>query len=66
MADARLKAIRAADRRYQRTSDTAHQASQERTAAIRAAVRAGVSMADIGRELGISRARVAQIVHGNG
>lgn len=60
-----LKAVKAADRRYQAASDKAHQAAQERTEAIRAAVRAGVSMAEIGRTLGISRARVAQIVHRN-
>lgn len=57
-----LKEIKAADRRYQRAASNAHDAAQERAAAIRAAVREGISMAEIGRALGISRARVAQIV----
>lgn len=58
-----LKEVKAADRRYQKAAAGAQDAAQQRTAAIRAAVNAGVSMAEIGRALGISRARVAQIVH---
>ena len=60
-----IKEIKAADRRLQRASATAHQAAQDRTAAIRAAVQQGVSMAEIGRALGISRSRVGQIVKGD-
>lgn len=58
-----LKQVKAADRRYKQAAGKADQAAQQRADAIRAAVRAGVSMAEIGRALGISRARVAQIVH---
>lgn len=58
-----LKQVKAADRRYKQAAGKADKAAQDRANAIRAAVRAGISMADIARALDISRARVAQIVH---
>lgn len=59
-----LKAIAASDQRFQAASRKAEKLRQERNNLIRAAVAGGVSMTEIARAIGVSRARVAQIVDG--
>lgn len=49
-------------KRFQKASDEAEALRQERNNLIRAAVAEGVTMTDIARAIGCSRARVSQIM----
>lgn len=57
-----LEAIKAADDRFQVAAQAAETVREERNNRIRLAVQDGVSMTEIARAIGVSRARVAQIV----
>ena len=57
-----LEQIADADKRFQKASDEAEALRQERNNLIRAAVAEGVTMTDIARAIGCSRARVSQIM----
>jgi len=57
-----LDAVTEADKRFQDAAATSESLRQERNNLIRAAVADGVSMTEIARALGCSRARIAQIV----
>jgi hypothetical protein len=59
-----VKAAVAAGRRHARALDRVEALRLERDAAIRAAVAAGANPAALGRALGLTRARVHQILAG--
>jgi hypothetical protein len=56
--------LRDAERDYQAALRHAEQARDDREAAVRAAVGAGISQAECGRILGLGRARIGQIIGG--
>lgn len=59
-----LQQIADADKRFQQASSDAEALRQERNNLIRAAVADGLTMTEVARAIGVSRARVAQIVDG--
>ena len=57
-----LSRLRALEKRYRQAADRSERLRAERNDAIRQAVENGISQAAIGRELGLTRGRIAQII----
>jgi len=57
-----LSRLRALEKRYRSAAERSERLREERNAAIRQAVENGISQATIGRELGLTRGRIAQII----
>lgn len=53
--------LKQSETRYQRAAERAEEAREQRNAAVRAAVDAGMTHAQIAAETGLTRARVGQI-----